>query len=109
MQEHFNENYVESDKFPRTDFKGKIVNISEINYKSDGSYTANVQGSLTIHGVTQMVETAGKVNVKDGKITIQADFNIRLSDYNISIPALVKENISNTIDIRVNCPLQPLN
>jgi polyisoprenoid-binding protein YceI len=109
MQEHFNENYVESDKFPRSEFKGKILNNDEIEYKSDGSYSVHVTGTLTIHGVTQMIEVIGKVNVIEGKINILVDFNIRLSDYKISIPNLVKENISNTIAIRVNCTLQQLN
>src|SRR5687768_4455396 len=50
MQEHFNENYVESDKFPKADFKGSVVNNSSVNYSKDGTYNTMVKGKLTIHG-----------------------------------------------------------
>ena len=59
MQQHFNENYVESDKFPRSEFKGSVTNNSAINYKKDGTYPARVKGKMTIHGVTNDVETTG--------------------------------------------------
>jgi hypothetical protein len=108
MQEHFNENYVESDKFPKTEFRGIIVNNSEIAYTKEGVYNAHVKGKLTLHGQTRDVETDGKVTVKNGKLLASADFTIQMSDYNISIPKLVKENMSNTVSITVNCALEPL-
>ncbi|NII24921.1 YceI family protein [Pseudoflavitalea sp. X16] len=108
MQEHFNENYVESDKYPKADFKGQVTNNSEVNYAQDGSYNAKVKGTLTIHGVSKEVEVPGKITVKSGKPQLNADFNILLSDYNIKIPAVVKENISNTVTITVDCALEPL-
>ncbi|MGZ5286473.1 MAG: YceI family protein [Flavisolibacter sp.] len=108
MQQHFNENYVESDKYPRSEFKGSITNNSEINYDKDGSYPAKVKGKMTIHGVTNDVETTGKVKVNGGKLEIESVFNLLLSDYKISIPAVVKEKISNSIKITVNCKLEPL-
>jgi len=108
MQEHFNENYVESDKFPKSEFKGKIINNADINYTNDGSYDAKVTGKLTIHGQTKEVEADGKINVKDGKVSATSVFNILLSDFNIRIPKLVKDNISNNISIMVNCSLEPL-
>lgn len=108
MQQHFNENYVESDKYPRSEFKGAVTNNSEINYAKDGTYAANVKGKLTIHGVTKDVETTGKVKVSGGKVEIESVFNILLSDYKISIPAVVKDKISNSIKISVDCKLEPL-
>jgi hypothetical protein len=108
MQEHFNENYVESHKFPKAEFKGQISNNSEINYTKDGTYAAKVKGQLTIHGVTKPVETTGTVTVKNGKIIAVADFTVQVSDYNISIPSLVSDKISNTVNINVDCNLEPL-
>lgn len=108
MQEHFNENYVESDKYPKADFKGQVTNNSEVNYTLDGSYDAKVKGTLTLHGVSKAIEVPGKITVKNGKPQLNADFNILLSDYNIKIPSVVKENISNTVRITVDCALEPL-
>lgn len=108
MQEHFNENYVESDKFPKAEFRGQIVNNSEIAYTKDGVYNAHAKGKLTLHGQTRDVEADGKVTVKSGKLLTTSDFTIQMSDYNISIPKLVKENMSNTVSIIVNCNLEPL-
>jgi len=108
MQEHFNENYVESSKFPKAEFKGQILNNSDINYKQDGTYQANVKGKLSIHGETKEIESAGTVTIKDGKISATSDFKILLSDYKITIPALVKDKVSNSVSITVNCTLELL-
>jgi polyisoprenoid-binding protein YceI len=108
MQEHFNENYVESDKFPNADFKGKITNLSSISLKNDGTYNATVEGKLTIHGVTKEVKQTGTFEVGGGKIKGTSKFNILLSDYNISIPAAVGKNISNTVEITVDIVLDKL-
>jgi polyisoprenoid-binding protein YceI len=106
MQEHFNENYLESDKYPRGEFKGQITNNSEIDYTKDGTYMSKVKGKLTIHGQTNDVETDGKVIKEGNKITVTAEFNVRLPDYKIKNEKL--QNISNTIKVMVNCPLDPL-
>jgi polyisoprenoid-binding protein YceI len=108
MQEHFNENYVESNKYPKAEFKGTISNNSDINYAKDGTYNAKVKGKLTIHGVTKDVEAVGTVKVAAGKLDANSTFNILLSDYNISIPSVVKEKVSNNVKIVVNCTLEPL-
>lgn len=108
MQEHFNENYVESHKFPKAEFKGQIANNSDINYAKDGEYTAKVKGKLTMHGETKDVETTGKVTVKGGKVNTLANFQILLSDFKVSIPSVVSDKISNTVNIRVECALDPL-
>jgi polyisoprenoid-binding protein YceI len=108
MQEHFNANYVESDKYPKAEFKGTIVNNKAVNYTKDGSYPVKVKGKMTIHGVTKEVEAPGTIKVSGGKITAGSTFDIRLSDYNISIPAVVKDKVSNSIKISVNTSLEPI-
>ena len=108
MQEHFNENYVESHKFPKAEFKGTVVNNNEIDYSKDGTYKAKVKGKLTLHGETKDVETNGTITVKGGKIDADASFNVLLADYNITIPSVVKDNISKSINITVDCILDPL-
>lgn len=108
MQEHFNENYVESDKYPKSTFRGQITNNSEVDYSADGSFPAKVKGSLSIHGETREIETNGTIEIKNGKILLKAEFPVLLSDYKISIPSVVKENLSNSVRITVNCSLEPL-
>jgi len=101
MEEHFNENYLESEKFPKSIFKGNISNLSEVNFTKDGQYPVSVTGSLTLHGVTKPVTSTGKIVVTAGKISASSLFNIRLADYNISIPKLVKDNIAESVEITV--------
>ncbi len=108
MQEHFNENYVETDKFPKSEFKGQVINNGEINYTKDGRYAAKVKGTLTIHGETRNVETTGTILIKDRKPEINANFQVLLSDYKISIPSLVSDKISNTVNITLEEKLDPL-
>lgn len=108
MQQHFNENYVESDKYPKANFSGKVDDNQLISYSANGSYNVQAKGELTIHGVSRPVSVPGKLLVENGLITIQAQFAIILSEYNISIPALVKEKISKEVSIVIHCRLQPL-
>jgi len=106
MQEHFNENYLESDKYPRGEFKGQIVNNSEIDYTKDGVFQGKVKGKLTIHGQTNDIEADGKITKEGSKIVIFSEFNVRLPDYKIKNEKL--QNISNNIKVTVNCSLEPL-
>lgn len=109
MQEHFNENYMESTKFPKATFKGALVNPSEVKFGTPGVYKCNVAGDLTIHGVTNPAKTSAVIEVKaDGSILATADFNVSCSDYKIEIPTLVKDNISNVIQVRVNAAMKSL-
>jgi polyisoprenoid-binding protein YceI len=108
MQEHFNENYVESHKFPKADFKGQVVNNGEVNYAKDGVYPVKVKGKLTIHGETKEVETTGKIEIKQGKVMADANFKVELADFKIEIPTIVKDNISKSVNIAVDCSLDPL-
>jgi len=106
MQQHFNENYLESTKYPKADFKGQIVNNGDVNYTKDGTYNVKVKGKLTIHGETKDVETDGTITVKGDKLQAESDFNVQIADYKIKNDKL--NNISNTIRVSVNCLLEPL-
>jgi hypothetical protein len=108
MQEHFNKNYVESNKFPKSSFTGKIVNNGDIRYTINGTYNAQVKGKLTIHGVTREVDIPGTITVTDGKLSIRSTFNVLVADYNISIPRIYKDNIAKSIRVSVDCSLSPL-
>jgi len=108
MQEHFNENYVESHKYPKAEFKGQVTNLTELNFTKDGTYKAKVKGKLSLHGQTRDVETTGSITVKGGKILADATFEIALADYQIEIPNVVKDNIGKTVSITVDCDLEPL-
>jgi polyisoprenoid-binding protein YceI len=101
MEEHFNENYMESDKFPKSAFKGKITNNSAIDYKKDGLYQAEVNGDLTIHNVTRPVTTKGTVEVKGGAVTARSEFAVKPSDFGIVIPSLVEDKIAKEVEITV--------
>jgi len=103
MQEHFNENYIESEKYPKSTFKGTVSDISKVKLKTDGTYPVNVSGELTLHGATGKVNTKGTLTVKGGKVSGHAVFIIALADYKIEIPKLVEKNISKTIEITVRC------
>ncbi len=106
MQEHFNENYVESDKFPNAIFNGKVANVADIDFSSDGSYDASIKGDLTIHGVTKAVEEKGTFIVKNGKIQGVSVFNVLLDDYEIKVPGAVKQQISESIEVSVDIMLE---
>jgi polyisoprenoid-binding protein YceI len=108
MQEHFNENYVESDKYPNATFKGKITNLDEVNFAKNGNYKVMTEGELMIHGVTNKIKCQGMVDIKDGKIFANAKFTIALKDYNIKIPSVVVKNIAENIDITVNIALDKI-
>jgi polyisoprenoid-binding protein YceI len=108
MQEHFNENYLESDKYPNSTFSGVIQNISEIKLDQNGDYKVIVKGSLSIHGVTKEVQQEGQLVVKDGKVSLMAVFMIKLEDYKVKIPKTVAENIAEEIEITVNVTLDKM-
>lgn len=108
MQEHFNENYLESSKFPKATFKGAIVNAAEVNFQKDGAYPVKVKGDLTIHGQTRPIEADGTITVKGDQISTSSSFNVTVADYGISIPAVVRDNIAKTVRVDVSADLLPL-
>jgi len=102
MQEHFNENYMESAKYPKASFKGSINNLSEINTKKNGIYKTTVEGDLTIHNITRRIKADGTVEVKDGKYLIKSKFKVELKDYNIAVESRFTKNIASTIEINID-------
>ncbi len=103
MEEHFNADYMESDKFPKATFKGAITDISKVNFAKDGSYAVAVSGDLTIHGVTKKTTANSTIAIKDGKIAGTSKFTITVADYGIVIPKIYRDNIAKTIEITVAC------
>jgi hypothetical protein len=109
MEEHFNENYMESAKFAKANFAGDIVDFKTINLAKDGDYTATVKGKLTIHGITKDTETKGTFTVKGGKLTgAKASFKAPLADFKIAIPSVVKDKIAKDAKIDFTATLQLL-
>ena len=100
MEEHFNENYMESDKFKTAIFKGKIE--GDVDYTKDGEYPVEAKGSLNIHGVEKERTINAVINVANGKITVASEFEIELKDHKIKIPKLVVKNIAETVKVTVN-------
>lgn len=98
MQEHFNENYLESDIYPESTFLGEVVNSTE------GKGT--VQGNLKIHGEVNQIKVEGVMIKNEGSLNISAEFNIKLKDYDIKIPKIVMYKIAEEIDIKVNIQLK---
>jgi len=107
MQEHFNENYVESSQYPNATFEGEIVNLKDINFSQDGKYNAITKGKMTIHGVTKDVEMPGVIKVSGGTVTLNSNFTLVCADYDIKIPAVVRDNIAKEIKVMVEGVLKP--
>lgn len=108
MEEHFNENYVESSKYPKATFTGAITNLNEVTLSKDGTYNATVTGKITIHGVTKDITTYGTITVGGGNIKINAGFNITLADFNIDVPSLVSDKVSKDAKILIDATLAPM-
>jgi hypothetical protein len=108
MQEHFNETYMESPKFPKASFKGQIDNFAALNLKKDGSNAVKVTGELTMHGVTKKVTVDGKLNVAGGSIAVDSKFFVKPADHNINIPGDKKDSISGNIEVTVKGDLKEL-
>ncbi len=107
MEEHFNENYLESNTYPKANFKGMITDLSTVSFDKDGSYPVKVKGDLSIHGVTQNVEATGTITVSQGNILVSSKFNLRVKDFNIKIPSTVVNNIAEIVDITVDAKYEP--
>jgi flagellar basal body P-ring protein FlgI len=103
MEEHFNENYMESAKYAKSTFQGKITNLNAVNFKSDGTYTVSVEGKLSMHGVTKPLNVIGKISVVQGKISVIANFAVQLVDFNIERPTIVMTEIAESVDVKINC------
>ena len=107
MQEHFNENYMESSKYPKASFQGVISDPSKVDFTKEGTYNVMVAGDLTMHGVTNKITIPAAITVADNKVNAQSKFNVKLADYGIKIPSLVEKQISQDVAITVNCQYDP--
>lgn len=109
MQADFNENFVESDKYPKAIFRGNIKNVHDLALNKDGVYRAQVTGVLTIHGVSKTQNAESLFTIKSGVISAASELIITVADYNIKTPALVADKIGKTVKILVNISAyQPL-
>ncbi|MDP9048413.1 MAG: YceI family protein [Bacteroidota bacterium] len=100
MQEHFNADYMESDKFSRATFKGKIQ--EHIDVTKDGSYPVKVSGTLSVHGVTQNRTIPGTISIRNGVISMRSEFMVKCADHHIDIPQIVFHHIAEEIKINVS-------
>jgi len=108
MEEHFNENYMESDKYPKSTFKGKISNLAEVNFSNSGTYKVKVEGDLTIHGVTNKINAGGSLEIIKGGINAISKFNINPEDYKINIPGVVSDKINKKLEVTVSMKYTPV-
>jgi hypothetical protein len=108
MEEHFNENYMSSENFPKASFKGKITNLSTVDFKKNGVYEVTVEGDITIRDATNKVTTKGTIEVVAGGINANSIFNIVPEDYKINIPGVVREKIAKSIEVTVKIKYLPL-
>jgi polyisoprenoid-binding protein YceI len=107
MEDHFNdENYMETDKFPKAGFSGKITDIAAVNFAKDGSYNVVVSGNLTIKDVTKPVTAKGVITIKGGKLNAQSVFNVNRKEYKIMGQSFVQSKLSDNIQITVNCDFE---
>jgi len=105
MKEHFNENYLESEKYPKASFSG---NLNEtIDFATDGKYKASVTGKLNIHGVEKDRTIHGEITVKEGKISLKAEFVVKLVDHKVKIPKVVIKNIAEEVLVSLEADYQP--
>jgi hypothetical protein len=103
MQEHFNEKYLESDKYPSANFKGKIVNDFDIS--KDGEYQVNAVGDLNIHGINQPRTIPVTVKVQNGKVSLQSKFMVKMIDHKITIPSIMFEKIAEQVTVTISSDL----
>ena len=101
MQDHFNDQYLESNKFPRADFKGTISNLKDVNFSKDGVYKVAVKGDLTLHGVTKNITTNGTIEIKGGKPVATCRFEMVMKDFKVDA-----SSVTDKVMVEVNCQYQ---
>lgn len=106
MQQHFNESYVESHKYPKAIFKGYILNLKELN--SENSET-EIKGTLSVHGNDKEISVRAKVEINDRQINISGDFMVEVATFDIKIPSVVRNNIAKIIKVTFNLQHGPYN
>jgi polyisoprenoid-binding protein YceI len=105
MEEHFNENYMETVKYPKCVFKGKINEA--IDYNKEGENKVTVTGKMELHGVTKDVTMDGTLTKMGTELKLYSKFKIKVADYNIKVPSMYVKNIAETVDVTFNTVLEP--
>ena len=105
MEEHFNEKYIESDKFPSATYKGKIN--EKIDFTKDGTYRITSTGKFTIHGVEKLRTDSAVLVIKANQLSLTGKFNVVVKDHNIEIPKLMFQNIAEIIQVSFNTIYNP--
>jgi polyisoprenoid-binding protein YceI len=105
MEEHFNENYMESQKFPAAIFKGKVN--EKVDYSKEGETKVTVTGKMDMHGVTKDITLEGTLTKKGNEMAMASKFKIKVADYNIKVPSLYVKNIAEIVDVTINSVLEP--
>jgi polyisoprenoid-binding protein YceI len=105
QREHFNEKYLETDKFYDATFTGKLV--EDIDFSKDGTYDVNAKGTLVIHGKKQPRTITGKITVEKAKLKIDSDFKVLLADHDIKIPTIISEKVATEIYIKLMIWMAP--
>ncbi len=105
MQEHFNENYMESEKFPNGTFDGTID--QDIDLSKDGTHEVTATGDLTIHGVTKKRTIPGTITVKGKSIDVSSSFDVKVADHDIKIPTVVAQKIAEVVNVKIHSALVP--
>ena len=100
QREHFNENYMESEKYPKGVFRGVIVD--ELDLHKNGYHTVTAQGKLNLHGIEKTRKVSCELVIENGTITVNSTFDIELVDHNIKIPTIVKKKLSETITVNID-------
>lgn len=108
MQEHFNENYMESGKYPNAIYKGEITNLSAVHFDQDGTYKVQTRGIIEIHGVKKEIEVPGTIVVSKGAVKINATFLLACADFNIQIPGVVRDKIAKEVAVKIDASLNPM-
>ena len=103
MEQHFNEKYLESDKFPKSTFVGSIIGFEN---DSIGNGIVEVLGVITIHGVSKEILVEGNVNKVGGIISLSSQFILKTTDFNIKIPRIVRDKISENVQVSINIDLK---
>ncbi len=103
QQKNFNENYLESDKYPQAVFEGKI--IEDIDLRRDGFYNIRAKGNLSIHGVVQERIIKCNLTIKNGIVSVKSNFIVLLADHNIAIPKVVNQKLASDIKVEVKADL----
>jgi len=102
MQEHFNENYLESSKYPKATFMGTFSNLKDIDFSKDGVYKTTVSGEMKIHGVAKPVTASGTIEIKAGKVSAKSVFKLTITDYGIT-GKYIGDKIAKEVTITLDC------